>query len=56
MWSDANLIQLSLKKSIHYLAFTDHCRENADKFSQIATAKHVAERIVIRSLKRRETE
>jgi histidinol phosphatase-like PHP family hydrolase len=56
MWSDANLIQLSLKTSIHYLAFTDHCREDADKLSQIATARHVAERITIRSLKRREIE
>jgi hypothetical protein len=57
MWSDANLIQLSLKKkTIHYLAFTNHCRESADRLSQIATAKHVAERVVIRCLERRETE
>jgi hypothetical protein len=56
MWSDANLIQLSLKTSIHYLAFTDHCRENVDKLSQIVTAKHVVKKVVIRFLKRRETE
>jgi protein tyrosine phosphatase len=56
MWSDANLIQLSLKTSIHYLAFTDHCREDVDRFSQIVTAKHVAERVIIQFLKRRETE
>jgi hypothetical protein len=54
MWSDANLIQLSLKTSTHYLALTDHCR--VDRLSQIATAKHVAEKIAIRSLERRETE
>jgi hypothetical protein len=56
MWSNANLIQFSLKKSIHYLTFTDHYRENADKLSQIAIAKHVAEKIIIQSLKWREIE
>jgi hypothetical protein len=27
------------EKSIHYLAFTDHCREEVDELSQIAIAK-----------------
>jgi hypothetical protein len=38
------------EKSIHYLALTDYCREDADKFSQII------ERVTIRFLKRREIE
>jgi hypothetical protein len=36
MWLNANLIYFSLKKSIHYLAFTDHCREDANKLSVVA--------------------
>jgi hypothetical protein len=28
-----------IEKSIHYLIFTDHCREEIDKLSQIAVAK-----------------
>ncbi len=45
-----------IEKSIHYLIFTDHCRESIDKFSQIVIARHVAERIIIQFLKRREIE
>jgi hypothetical protein len=56
MWSDANLIQFLLKKSIHYLALTDHCRESVNRLSQIATARHVAEKVAIRSSERREIE
>jgi hypothetical protein len=46
MWSDANLIQLSL------IAVA----KNVDRLSQITVAKRSAETIIIRSLKRREIE